>query len=689
MSSTSRFGVFPRFHPRSGITILLWIAGALYYCSYWDFGLNLWDEGVPLHGALRLLAGDRPYADFYGYQPGRYLLFALSFKLMGISVRGPRLLMGILGGALPALTYHCAAYLTPMAFSLAAAGMALVAPCCYYNRFFPLAIIAAMSLSIAYLRRRTAPALIWIGFLAVLVFYCKLEIGVMLLISLTGLSLLYPVAGRRGRLKGGCILGGITAVAVVLPVFILADRIRLPWLLRYSYHLTFGLRHAWSTPVPRLTDPPPAGISVAGGMTEALWFAVPPVLYLVSAILLSHLARRRRCPLSEIRVLMMITFWGLFAHALIVWRAGWGNLLRSLHPAYVLMAWLSCWSLTRVRSSRGIVRCAWLVPGLLPIVLFTLFMGYLLVEGDESAGAMAMRFQSNVLLDHPRARVHCDSHTAEIVEEMAQRIEELLDGDDELLALPLHPIFNFLSGHLNRGYYEWIIPGTFMDAIEERDYTENMLKRRIPLVIYRDFAIDGFEARRLPVYAPYLFDSLLNAYRFDRWIGSFALLTKRPPGLVEDLITTCALTERCWCDGSVRLGRFGPRGDIPALVLDSPVVLEIPVDVIDPVHFETGLWSDGSLAGVSVEVIGEDGSMVLPPVAQAQDGSAFITANLAGGVTAVRLSVEAGDSSSRSVWWVRPVCDMLGVGRGEPPLRSMGDGGAEVMPGDSESGIEK
>src|SRR5215467_4347676 len=51
------------------------------------------DEGVLLNGALRLLRGERLYADFFEFlPPGGFVLTALWFSVAGISFESARLL---------------------------------------------------------------------------------------------------------------------------------------------------------------------------------------------------------------------------------------------------------------------------------------------------------------------------------------------------------------------------------------------------------------------------------------------------------------------------------------------------------------------------------------------------------------------------------------------------------------------
>ena len=41
------------------------------------YNFKVADEGIPLNGALRMMSGDIPWVDFYGYPPGRYHFYKI------------------------------------------------------------------------------------------------------------------------------------------------------------------------------------------------------------------------------------------------------------------------------------------------------------------------------------------------------------------------------------------------------------------------------------------------------------------------------------------------------------------------------------------------------------------------------------------------------------------------------------
>src|SRR5574342_677733 len=75
---------------------LVFLLVAIYLLPVAPLGLNVYDEGVRLYGAQRVLAGDLPYHDFFAYYgPGQFYWPAVLFKLFG-----ERILVARLGAVL-------------------------------------------------------------------------------------------------------------------------------------------------------------------------------------------------------------------------------------------------------------------------------------------------------------------------------------------------------------------------------------------------------------------------------------------------------------------------------------------------------------------------------------------------------------------------------------------------------------
>jgi hypothetical protein len=66
----------------------LFFAGLLLQVVSMDRNLNLYDEGLVVYGAARVMRGEVPYRDFWSmYGPGQFYLIAGLFKIFGTQSR--------------------------------------------------------------------------------------------------------------------------------------------------------------------------------------------------------------------------------------------------------------------------------------------------------------------------------------------------------------------------------------------------------------------------------------------------------------------------------------------------------------------------------------------------------------------------------------------------------------------------
>ncbi len=85
-------------HKKESILILILFAAAAFYLfSKIKFGINIYDEGITLYGAVGVLEGHIPYRDFYYlYPPGNIYVLALIFKGFGPSILISRMFNSII-----------------------------------------------------------------------------------------------------------------------------------------------------------------------------------------------------------------------------------------------------------------------------------------------------------------------------------------------------------------------------------------------------------------------------------------------------------------------------------------------------------------------------------------------------------------------------------------------------------------
>ena len=165
---------------------------------------------------------------------------------------------------------------------------------------------------------------------------------------------------------------------------------------------------------------------------------------------------------------------------------------------------------------------------LIPINLATVFLPFLFYyemntnHGFYAGSIGAMKLET-AHLSLKKADVYTSPGEAKWITQVIEKIEMYSKPGDPILALPLNPIFYFLSDRINPTPYEWILPGMLEEA-KEKELVQTLTDQPPRVVIYIDIAIDGDEKRRLSHYAPYLYKYLVDNYVFQESIGFFQFL---------------------------------------------------------------------------------------------------------------------------------------------------------------------
>ena len=123
----------------------------------------------------------------------------------------------------------------------------------------------------------------------------------------------------------------------------------------------------------------------------------------------------------------------------------------------------------------------------------------------------------------PRMQVFTNPEEAEWIVAVVDRIETYSDKGEAILALPLNPIFYFLTDRVNPTAYDWVLPG-MLDEQAEQEMVARLIANKPKIIIFVDIAIDGKEERRLPHYAPAVYDFIKQNYVFEEFIGIFQIL---------------------------------------------------------------------------------------------------------------------------------------------------------------------
>ena len=521
---------------RWGWVYLIYLALLVYFWSFSKYGLNIWDEGGYANGTLRTLNGERALIDFNpnGYLPGRYWYGMLFFKLFGIEIQSLRLGVLLITPPMILMLYSIGRKIMPAGFALLAALFMFSAPSMYYNRFYTFFVVLNLYLIINFLDKRNLTSLAGLGIGIFLSAFFKFEVTLFsTLISLVMMALVFSQRhfhffskkkNSHTPFKNYYLAGGIAITTFVCAIYLGQDGYFIK-----VFKMVIDAHEVWGNPFPEIFPFLPLLKEVGyHQMFERVLFYLPILTCgVVTALLFYQLVLKKEVLHIDHLIIISILLFGVCAFGLVIWRAGFDNLLRTLPPFYLLF----CYLLYRIRKKILSFQDPIDQKGTftrLPLNLLTVFLPFLFYfemnthHGFYAGSIGALKLETTHLsLD--KVNVYTNPAEAKWIEEVIEKINLYSQTGDAILALPLNPIFYFLSDRVNPTPYEWVLPG-MLEKKKEAGLVTLLEKKPPKVVIYVDIAIDGKEERRLSQYAPQLYKFLLENYIFQEQVGFFQIL---------------------------------------------------------------------------------------------------------------------------------------------------------------------
>jgi hypothetical protein len=551
MEKENSFIDSPRFRTlKVSLPYLLYLVLIGYFYSFSNYGFNIWDEGGFANGTLRTLNGQQALEDFNpnGYLPGRYIYGAFFFKLLGVDIQSLRWSVILITPAMVFMVYAISRKIMPSGFAFLAALCMLSAPSMYYNRFFPFFTVLNLYCLLNVITKKRTRDFLALGSAILLAGFFKFEIALIsLVIALTLVFIMVLMGdGKTSLLKPG--YRSATSSRLHLLTWFFSGFLGLAFILTIGYFLQNGFflkvfklvvdaHNVWGNPFPDIF--PFWTLTQKLGphkMFERLLFYLPLWVYAgVGVILLRRIVKFKPTISSQEFSLLTILSFGVCVFGLVIWRAGFDNLLRTLPPFYILF----CYLLYLIREKiLGWQQRLGLFSGddsllkntpvnVLIVLLPFLFFYEMNTHHGFYAGSIGAMTKETEQIQLDRLRVSTNPQEAKWLEEVVDRIEIYTDKGDPILALPLNPVFYFLTDRVNPTRYDWVLPG-MLTGEEEKKMVAELLSHPPKMVVFVDIPIDGKEERRLANYAPHLYAFLLENYQFDEIIGLFQILLPRP-----------------------------------------------------------------------------------------------------------------------------------------------------------------
>ena len=526
------------------IAIIIYILIFAYLYSFQDYGFNIWDEGGYANGTLRTYNGETAMKNFNpnGYLPGRYIYGTFFFHVFGVQIQSLRIGVALLTPGMVLMVYYTACRIMPPGFAFLSALATLSAPAMYYNRFYTLCCVLLMYATSNFIRSKRTSQFLLLSFAVIIAGFIKIEVALFgVLIGVSTAVLLFfqgvwtetsesdqkETANWKFRLSVS-VLSLLFLIGIVFSL-----RIELASKL---WDIVIKTHKVWGNPFPSLF--PFFGLLKKIGphdMFERILFYLPLLTYAI--VLMNILAEiwKTHGKLSGegLQTLSILSF-GIAAFGLVVWRAGFDNLLRTLPPFYILFSFLlySFWREIRssdwfqnMNLSESVKRVLLNV-----FIVFLPFMYYYEMNTHHGfyAGSIGAMKHERGQIHLNRLNVRTHPKEAQWLETITSKIKLYTNKGDSIFAVPLNPVFYYLTDCVNPTPYDWILPG-MLDEEAQMGVVKNLRANPPKVIIFVDIPIDGKEERRFSNYAPIIFDYIRKNYILDELIGFFQILTPMPP----------------------------------------------------------------------------------------------------------------------------------------------------------------
>jgi dolichyl-phosphate-mannose-protein mannosyltransferase len=490
---------------RSGLTVLLL---ASLSCLCWLGGLvthlSLYDEGLAVYGAERVLGGEVPYRDFWTlYAPGQFYALAAVFHFCGPGLLAARVYSAAVQLLIVVCAYGLARKLVPAPWALLSWFLVTVTlpafnPCYPMAPAMLCALLSCFCLA-RYLEGPKRRYLLMAGACTGVGAVFRHDVGAYIFFAETVLILTYgcrlhhAATGQRaervweGFRAWGYYLAGIIWVTFPVGAFFLA---RVPIADVYADLIQFPIQvypRVRSLPYPALVPDPAflrSGVqrplSYGLACLERVPFYLPLAVYLAAAarLILLLFLRHPFAVRDWLQLLLLLLGLTLFTHARM--RADLPHLLPTLIPAILLfsamgMAW----------SERPVFRR--LLGPLMLLTVLSLALPFL-----QATAALVHEAPALVLLDLERARgIALDREQAGPLQEAVRYLQERVPAGERIfVASTRHDrivsndiLFYFLADRPSATRYHELHPGVVDTQAVQRAIIQDLGDQQVRYIV--------------------------------------------------------------------------------------------------------------------------------------------------------------------------------------------------------------
>ena len=477
LSGYWRFKKEQTFHRKDWAVLLgLMALSSVYYFTFYRYGLNLSDEGYVVHGAIRVLGGELPGADFHSYAPGRTWLLGLLYQITGVSISTERLMWIVWRAVTSCLLWVLSRrFLEPRsALLVVLASLFMPGPWHKTPLVFSLALVSLLLLALLRETRRARLFPLGAGLGSILLI--REEVG------LLGVGLGFVVVGCRLRSRSGGV-GAVGVAAVAGGVALTLTLGAIPYFLQGrllevgAFYFSELLRTASGVSATGSPGRVEHGLhvvtSVSRPFLEGMLYGLPLLLVAVSCALIL-LRRAWRSALGQ--EFMLFSAVSAFCALILHGQPDLSHLLQVFPFHHVLallllsqgFGWLSS-----LAPSHRRVHC--FLSSTLPFTYTAMVFALVLASGIGDpyyTGSALLRADESVELQVHGDLLYVERDRAEVIRRTVEVIRRNTVQGEPIFVFPYAPMFYVLADRPNPTSFD----GVFAHLPSEAGFEEGIVQ---------------------------------------------------------------------------------------------------------------------------------------------------------------------------------------------------------------------
>jgi hypothetical protein len=534
---------------------LIGIVSLCYYLSYFNFGINLSDEGYLVYGAKRFLNGQIPGVDFHAYMPGRYILLALLFKTFGLNLLFERSMWVFVRVIIAILYFRLSIKFVSPTIAIIITCLAVLTPGPWHKSFETLFPIAWFLALYAYLMQPKTTKIFFLGLMGGMTLFFRLEIGLVIL-SLSYVALLFNhvylskqtfvllklqpnYSYHKINLDIIILLTGNILIFLPYIIFLATRSSVLKGFEFYWHELVMGLTlgdNPFLQPIAPLSKIFSAGESYQLGEWLPLFFYCFVCIHLCAITFSLYLIIKKKADLKIIFYFFLAVYGCILLYQ-VMSLPDTSHLLQAGPFIYLIAGYLIHRGYQKISGITSDARLKSHFKNIFPLAFVvgcTIILGLYILDvltGEKDfyyTGSYKIKQTEAIKLGGVRASLLVDPDQKRHINNIVNYLTENSRNNDSLLTMLYIPMFNFLSGLDNPTFYDIYFPHTVGPIENQKKIVEDIRRRKIALIVTTRGVLEAAEGelaeRRFRSYGAKIIRYIEDNYHVVKKSGRFLIL---------------------------------------------------------------------------------------------------------------------------------------------------------------------